>query len=733
MDWDAILHEFHSQRTTREVNRALDSWGLNDRTLAAHFDYLAAPTLEPRSSAERRRVLSHLWRSAIAGRAGGSFLLAFALYAECQWAWELSARPHRLVRFLKDVCWSWQHSEASDLLPPSEFALTDALVSHTADLERGTDMENGLNCSCPVTTSKESLKIVENTTALLADLVPADDDLNAERDVLESVLHAHQQYFRGVHRASTVFLQVLSGAPDPEDLARRTAAELQDLTGQKPLSQDVYASELRSHIVALECLADRLRSTELGRLRMPSVAVTYVYSFTLQGVPTARLLDQAREHADALAADPGSPVQRIEETDLTDIWKHGRSEVLSDRDRHPYTYEAVSVLLPEIVVTDSTGRTLSPHRTELRLSALGNHHLRITTEVTGSDLTGAEADADYHALNQAIRRGSGFMGAETFQVPGGEPASTLSELARRMLSKIPEWASAAELPPLTLYADVTVDSHTIVTIGHAEIRGLDGTRTANGGDLLSALGPMLVVPVERAAAGLEEWLRYDDPAPAEVVNFLGEFAPLGSLAVQNARTTVIYAPGQPDWSMLGTREMVEFVASVRALLRQWLREVQDAVERATGILRERIEGRSRPASELAHLRLELADVAVTVRNSRARLHAEELARSTGHRQIMDRMLVSSDADRLENELDQRIEQLDAVFGQLSEDARTVEERQINLILFLLALLSLGDLIGLSNDLVFEGGPPPLLRALELGLFVVLVASLGWVGWRVYRR
>lgn|GEM_PF-6900657 len=688
-----------------------------------------------------------LWTQA-APQAGSTFLLAFSLYAEVQHGWELSADTQNMVVLIHAVRQTWADArgEVSD---PQERDLVDLLVRHLGDLDAAFDMENGLNCSCALETISAASQVADGSAAVLASLDAQGYADGAEVVVLRRVLETHRLYFEGVRLSARTILEHVLGEIDVSTVEER-AGVLHDLLVDERLSVDVYQSELRAHVMALFALARRLRETPLPGLSFPDLKVTYVVPFTARGATdnlahdSEELVQAMRDRGTGLIGrSPLAPVQ-VHDVELSDIWSHGRDEVYQEGELQPMAYQVVAAVLPDMWIAPHAPELprLGPYRVDIRFSSFGNHHVRISGPVHPS---GDGRAPGYHDLNQALRRGSGFMGAEEVRVDGCDTVfDSVGGLAAAVVEMVSGWDRPLQVKRLRCHVDPAIDTHAIITMPEALVREESdhGTRTvdATGSQILEAVGPMLLIPVERTAAGLEEWLRYDDPGPDEQVpNFLGRLAPLRSLAVQTARSTCLYTPGLPDWSLLGTGELIEFVVSCRSLIRQWNGHVQEAVDGATTMLRRRLAGDRLRPDEVRLLRLRLADHGALIRQQRALLHSEELARSPGHRHILDNLLHTSGAARLEAELDTSIAELDELYTQLGEDAAAVEEARtasyqslVGLILFVLALFSLADLFGFINDSAFpEGTPAPVVvgELVTYALAIVGLAVWGIVGYR----
>ena len=758
VDWARVATEFHRDRDVIATRTAIAASrvDLGDFTRAVE-GLVSGPDRDP---AEVTAAVGALWSRA-AGEPGTTFLLAFALYAEVQHGWELSADTVNMSVLIEAARETWGSARTA-VEDPEERALVDLLVRHLGDLLAAFEMENGLNCSCALETIQAAGQVADGTASVLADLGelgaagPAVGPAPATpAGLLRRVLEAHHLYFDGVRLSAQTILEHVLGEVEVEEVEARAAALQQTLRDER-LAVDVYQSELRAHVMALTALAARLRSTALSGLTFPDLKVTYVVPFTARGATdnlardNERLVGAVRRNGHRLiGTGPLAPLQ-VRDLELSDIWSHGRDEVFSESresELEPTAYEVVTAVLPDLWIQPRAPGLprLGPYRVEIRFSSFGNHHVRISGPVQPAD---DDRPPGYHDLNQALRRGSGFMGAEDVVLDsGGEVHGSVGQLAAAVVEMVSGWDDLLEVRKLRCHVDPAIDTHALVTMPEAVVRtpgeGDAPPRAveATGEQILDAVGPLLLIPAERTAAGLEEWLRYADPGlDADIPNFLGQLAPLDSLAVQTARSTCLYTPGLPDWSLLGTSELIEFVVSSRALIRQWNNHLQEAVDVATAMLRRRLAGESLKTDEVRLLRLRLADHGALIRQQRALLHSEELARSPGHRHILDNLLHTSGASRLEAELATSISELDELYTQLGDDAAAVEEARtaayqnlVGLILFVLALFSLADLFGFVNDSVFPARTPGVVVAAELVTYALAIVGLAVWGVVGYRR
>lgn len=735
--WAEIGTAFHVDRSVDAIRGRVRASGIDFQT----YERVVSTLDTGRNGADE--TLGALWRGAL-DSPGEEFLLAFALYAEVQHAWELTADTQRIRPLVEAIPRSWRLAGSCRNTDGTEGRLVRVLVEHTSDLSSCFDMEVGLNCSCPIAVSEAAAFVANRAAELAGDLIDVEEDWEERASLVSRVLEVHKTYFDGLSRFAGCMLAVIGGEAGQEDISR-TAEMLSEIERRSALAPDVYESELRAHVLTLNSLSARLRTTTVGQLVFPEAEAIYLFPFTTHGaedglVEDNRALIRALREIGPRLQEGNLPINSVEDVKLSDIWSHGRSKVLNDQPVTAAAYEMVRLVLPSVSIGTTAGTVLGPLSCEVRFSSLGNHHVIIRGELQDREDKRAP---NFHDLNQAIRRGSGFMGAEKVRLEGlAVEFMTVADLARAIVKEISDWGEMLGMPGFACYFDVAVDAHALLSLHRADVRDETGkVRTASGREILEALGPLLLIPVERSAASLEEWLRYHDPvSDAEIPNFLGDLAPIDSLAVQTPRSTCVYAPGLPEWSMLGTNELVEFVVSVRALMRQWVRTMHALIDEAMELLELHLDGRDLDSDLVRQMQLRLAHRAAVVRQQRALLHSEELARSPGHRQTLDHLLSTSRTKALEAEVDDSITELDALYTQIRDDATMIEGRRatryqaaVGLVLYILTLVSLADLVAFSNDVVFPNGVPRAWLIREFIAFGVAFLALSAWGWRGYRR
>jgi hypothetical protein len=313
---------------------------------------------------------------------------------------------------------------------------------------------------------------------------------------------------------------------------------------------------------------------------------------------------------------------------------------------------------------------------EVRLSKLGNHYLRIRSELR---------DGTLHDLNQALRRASPGMGDETVTSAGGEWTRFVSGDDEDPGYVEAIIAGAAKRVGAEIVGDPTSDFHIGVGIRRATIQGGDAAGSPpDADDLRQAVGSSLLFhSVGDHATSLEEWVRY--PAP-EVENLMEGAGSVGDLIMRTPDTTVLYLPTSPEWLCGEYEEMTEFVASLPPLLALWERRIRERakeLERAMADLRTAGDDAGERLGQIHRDEAELHEVQAEIRAALADLHSPRLVDSRTTRAFLDRVWMAAGLPALETGLERQMaisatlqERLAALASGIAEDnRRQLEKRQ----------------------------------------------------------
>jgi hypothetical protein len=638
-------------------------------------------------------------------------LVAFYVYAACLDKWERSADYERIRRVIRSL-----DAYAASLQADAEHAdsLFGVVVAQANAVRDAMAVESGLNCSCAAETSSCARRVVRQMDGILAKLGTNGNELAelARRDA-----ETHRTYFEAVAKAATVVDGLLDGRGRSPANAPSTIGELD--RAERALRGDVYESELRAHRLTI---TELLAAVDRPRLHVDQAELVYVYPFALdrdRPVDPDELV-HAQVVLDAVTSEP----IEVHALQVNDLWGQ------PDRAEYEAGYGGAFIELPPLEVTttarDAKERTI-PFQVEVRLSRLGNHYLRVASELE---------DAGLHRVNQALRRGSRCMGEEHLE-SNGRSWRRFIDYATDVIAAVGNALDAKAV------GDPRANFHVVLAARTISVhRPGTAPRPADLDDLTQAVGSTLLFhPLPSLASALEEWIRY--PAP-DVRNLLDQGRYADELVVRTANTTVLYMPSSPEWRTAGYEQMIEFVASVPPLFLVWDRQAIRHAEKLEKMLATVSSGDgdvelSRLHEEEAELRRREAEL----RQDRAFFHSPALCRDRSHYEFIHSLWKAAGLSLLEADLDQRLaylstlqERASTIAAAITEQRRHEEkerqqERASRLEFFLqvaglvLAVASLAEVMSLINDGV-ERDRWELIgveTALLVALSVVVVAYI----------
>ena len=482
----------------------------------------------------------------------------------------------------------------------------------------------------------------------------------------------------------------------------------------------MYASELRAHRASLQALREK---ADEPRLRIDAAEVVYIYPFALDFAPddvaaTAAVERTLRGDVTKALDKAGFGPARHRNLALNDLWDRG------DRDRPGYS--GASVELPRITVETTAHGWIEDHypgyeallsfSVEVRLSRLGNHFLRITSEIS---------EAGLHEVNQALRRGSRAMGAEKVRSQGHPTTwEKVADYADAVIATIGDALQATPVRNLNAPFHVALGARSI------SVELPNGTAwPATAEALEQTVGATLLFhPVRHLATSLEEWVRYPPPV---VANLLAERGYVGELIVRTDNTTVLFMPRSPEWLIDEYEEMVEFIASVPPLLTLWERDALGLDDRLETMLRSE----DVPVRELHLHELEILEHEGAVREQLAFLHSQALCKTRGQRQFLDELWDAAGLPALEAELEQgltrlseRQERIGAMIRRADREHSNRLSERVQIVLALIAAASLaGVLQWVSGAYDIDGRLWAIVQSVILGVAsaLVVLAVAAW--------
>ena len=672
---------------------------------------------------------------AAASTPDGELLMALYVYGLCLEKWEKSEDYSRIRTVLEAL--GRVHEKRSRERPGDaagvQFLSRIVGQAQLLDLEMG--VEEAMNCSCPVAMQGRAGRIVAGLETL--DGRPGgggalSEDLASLRDVVRSDADASRVYFRNlVDVGDVVFRFVHPEAKGPADFGGVVGA-LAEAERDPALGDDVYASELRAHRAALEALDKQ--AAESPSLWIDAAEVVYVYPFALRGISPEEAVDRALRGEvvttleDACGLRPAS----AHELAVNDLW---------DRDdRAELGYSGTLLKLPDITVLTTAHEFLEDEEdretyatltlsAEVRLSRLGNHYVRVTSELPSGHP---------HYVNQALRRGSRAMGAE--KLTSAHHRGGWQKVAEYADDVIRTIACTLRAVPVT---NVDAPFHVVLGARAISLRKQDGRPSpATVETLEQAMGATLLFhPVRHLATSLEEWIRYPPPA---VVNLLRREGYAEDLVARTDNTTVVFMPKSPEWLIDEYEEMVEFVASVPPLLTHW----EKRALRLDRALERSMRSEESSVGTLHDQELKILELEQDVRRQLAFLRSPALCRTRAQRRFLDDLWKAAGLPALEEELErhltrlaERQERIAAMIRRKEQEHRRQEEEhrrqeheqnerlrhRVQIVLAVIAGASLAGALQWFNDAFgVEARTWAILELIGLAVVVLVVGAV--VGW-----
>ena len=665
-----------------------------------------------------------------AGRPQGAVLAAVYVYARCLELWERSADyPHisHVLRALRSVTGEEVAGAAGPDAPLVDLAVEQAQHMHDAMA-----VENALQCSCPVAAGEHAGLIVDHVGSLIKRM-PAGSAADGAGGLLRADAEVAAIYFGRVRELADAVSSLIDlleqGEPVGDGHFSAVIDSIRAAERSDAIRDDVYRSELRTHLATAQALE---RSLEHPWVRIEDAELVYVYPFALQrdGREPDDVIDRAVREGLGWVLGSGVRPTAVSPMRLSDRWEH------PDPPRR--TYGGVSIHLPPVSVETTAHEPLLrlegielellEFTAEVRLSRLGNHYLRVRSEVR---------EATLHDLNQALRRASPGMGDETVSCAGGEwsrfvsPDDEVPGYVQAIIAGVAEGLGAE------VVGDPTSDFHIGVGIRQATIQGgADTGEPPAADDLQTAVGASLLFhSVGDPATSLEEWVRYPSP---KVENLMEGSGSVGDLIMRTPDTTVLYMPTSPEWLCSEYEEMIEFVASLPPLLAVWEKELRQRGETLEAALAELRKASADPGERLGQIHRDeagLHELQAEIRAELADLHSPRLVNNRSTRAFLDRLWDAAGLPAHEAGLERQMaisatlqERLAALASGIAEDnRRRAEERQHRLQRFVeagLGVITLTSLAGLFDWL--NGGfslSDETIVWLEVGLLVGSIVAL----------
>jgi hypothetical protein len=677
-------------------------------------------------------------------------VVAAYIYGLCQKRWEHSTDHHSILRTANGAAhvFNTMFPDATGV-ETDDHQLARLLLDLGVSLGSCMAAENALNCSCPVDMMRHAAQAAAVGRRVVDECRTHQGAHSTDGYAFVSAVSAGQQvYFDALERVGAAVRTFIDHRGDSAEVLRDAIGAISAAERGDALRGDVYESELRAHRITLERMESLLGAPAI---QVDEGRIFYCYPFAVLGMNSAEVIARLLELSGGARIGRTS-VLDVGELDVTDAW-----EVTDSGER---SYRAVGLTLPDLTITTTAGETLAAHEVQLRATTIGTCYLRVATQLR---------DLSAHGLNQAMRRGSVYMGTEQIR-DGSSPNlespelespdlesprldsshldsphldsqwGQLSEYAQEMIEAVGEFI-ARDRPHARVVVSVQRRQHTILSIRKLSLVSPSGVRRdADFEEAQSALGARLLDQrINYASATLEEYVRIPRHDPATVIDDVG-FE--GEVIVRNAESTIIVMPTTPNFIALYYEDLAEFSASLPALVDQWTTAITEqrhdlkaqlprfeAVWSGGRLGRKQNAALAKDLRELERRQNSLQEAVGDAQAMLAFVRSSEICQSVKYRQILDQLFEGADIPRLERDFDAQVAQVDALYLHVQALARRLDERDqrryrllVEVTLAFLAVTSLADFFALVNAAFAQRGIFVEVGAvLAVGLLVVAVA------------
>ncbi|MCH7232720.1 hypothetical protein L0U85_17950 [Glycomyces sp. L485] len=662
-------------------------------------------------------------------RPAGAALLGLHVWYLCSEAWEHTYQFDRLIGTLEAFASTWKLLRLNDPDERSR-AAGDAAALLADSLAREIDVESAL-CRGEFTRhAQATAEAVQVSEQLIESSGRIGDELARLREYFLELAGARATYYRSVLAAIEASQAVLTGEGD----AAAGIAALRQAENSPDLSH-IERSELRAHRFSLERIA---AASDDEWLTVDHAKLVYLFPFGVNGLQPESAVELVR----AMNSPPkiaGIDARSVRQSfELDDVWA-GSGHL----DRR---FEGAAIELPPVTLRHADGEEIAELTAEVRVSQLGNHYLRLETEIF---------DCDPHQVQFALFRAASEHAAIDVSCGDHESAwDRLAEFADAVQSGVADMLAAR--------ARATVEAragryHVLVSVHEASAgRGpatpADRRRPVESGDdLLGLFGSQaLLHPVPNGIGSICDWARL----AVDERRLLRNVRKDGDLVAATANTTVTALFGSPSFIIGMFETVAEFVGSLGGLFSAWHHRLAGHRPRVMSLVEGRAdedsaEALSAYAERLRREQLALHDFATEVRSVLSLIRSPNLMTSPTDAETLVLLVRAAEVERQELEfatklrelLSDRLEvRLDALAGKLQRRRDADHERRErfsrSMMEALLGAIAVFGIAGIVQILQTAGqnGEGFAWSAVWgiCALAVVLSASVFFLSWRAWK-
>lgn len=487
----------------------------------------------------------------------------------CEDAWKTSYHFDRMWATLRGAGRAW-HRHRAAVADPAERAAGDAMAILLDVLDWEITVENEMLCNNHERSAYAARRAVDHAVKAMSAAGELGSGQSAVAAFVVAAAAGSVTFDSALARAGDGLAAFFADTTAPRAAApRSTAAPAPRSTATADTGLEAALAALTRAGASADCDRDQrselraYRSTvealrrDAGRdwLYVDDGTVIHMYPFAVRGTSPHDVVDAVRRDAHGWRLTGVAPAAVHRTLPLDDIWNG--SDALGRR------YEGAALVLPEVTIEDLDGRPLGRLTAELRLSLLGNHHLRLAT-----DLRDASADDLYGAMLRAAPEHG------EVRVRCGDSPRVWSRLSAFAVDIVEEVGrllggpAAVSVRPGMFHVLVTVLE---ASLGAGPRVGREHRRPVRDvGQLLAAVGgQVLRHPVPNIIGAPAEWIRFS--TPGDVLVDIDRRA--DEMVSRTCNTTLVAALGSPAYWIATRLTVAEFVASLEGLFAGWSDEL----------------------------------------------------------------------------------------------------------------------------------------------------------------
>jgi hypothetical protein len=573
---------------------------------------------------------------AVAAESAGAALLGLYLWGLCCDAWEHTYQFHRLTSPLRAFSAVWGEHRRRAVDERSRTA-GDVVAVLAKSMVIETEVESAL---CRGDFARQAVK-AEKAIACGERLGRLSERVDGAFDPLGSVLldlaEGLAVYYRAVRTAVAAASDALAGRRGPAEAIESLREAEEDFAEDR-----VYRSEIRAHRRNLERIA---AAADREWLTVDDARVVYLYPFGLNGIDPTAAVEAVREDAGPhIAGVKAAAVRRSFELD--DVW--AGSDYLNRR------FGGTAIELPPVVLRHGDGGEIAELKAEVRLSDLGNHYLRLETDLS---------ECGPHELHFTMFRAAAEHATIGISCGGnGKQWDRLSEFAHDVQQGVANrLAEQAGRPVKALSGRYRVLLSIFdASAGHGPGAPAQARRAVESGtELLRLFGAQAVLPaVPNGISSICSWAG----AAVDRESLLEDLTNEGDLVASTVNSTVTAFLGSPSFIIGMFETVTEFVGSLDGLFSAWhdrLAEHHETIKEL--IARHTDDGDADAlgvnAKRLRKEQLALHNFAAEARSVLSLIHSPNLMTSPKDAETLLRLLRAAEVDRQELDFAAKLREL----------------------------------------------------------------------------